>query len=156
MHITNHASRLVCRNDPNINCSFLWNVFITCFISSLLILVPRPTFGELICMKKRDGSSKDLRIIDWITTHNRAKCEDFANKLLNDRLSVRKLNKKYENDDELFVRAVLDKWLGRDDDDEKGSLSCTWETLVKCVEESGLDEEFLKLLRENVPRPMQR
>ena len=105
-------------------------------------------------MKKKDGSGEDLRIIDWITSHDHTECVDFAYKLLNDRLSVRTLNKNCKNDNE-FVRAVLDKWLGRDDDDKKGSLSCTWETLVKCVKEADLDGEFLKLLRENVPRPMQ-
>ena len=33
-------------------------------------------------------------------------------------------------------------------------LSCTWDTLVQCVDEAGLDGDFLKLLKDNVPTGM--
>ena len=91
--------------------------------------------------------------MDWISSHESAQCLNFAHKLLNNRLSVKKLQKEYGKDDE-FVRAVLDKWVSRDDDSKKGSLPCTWDTLVQCVDESGLDGEFLKLLKDNVPTGM--
>ena len=102
-------------------------------------------------MKKRDGSKGKLRIIEWITAHEYAQCVDFAHKLLIDPLTVKKLLTKHSNKDE-FVRAVLLRWLDRDDDDEyEESMPCTWEAIVQCVEDADLDGEFLKLLRDNVP-----
>ena len=109
--------------------------------------------SDLISMKMRDGSEEKLEIIRWITSHTSTKCDDFAHKLLNNRLTVRELRKKYDKDDE-FVRAVLEKWLSRDDDSKKGSLPCTWDTLVQCVDESDLDGVFHKLLKDNVPTGM--
>ena len=106
--------------------------------------------SDLISMKMRDGSEEKLEIMEWISSHESTQCLNFAHKLLNDRLSVKKLRKEYSKDDE-FVRAVLDKWVSRDDDSKKGSLPCTWDTLVQCVDESGLDGDFLKLLKDNVP-----
>ena len=127
-------------------------LFCCCYCSSLHS-VPRPTMSDLISMKMRDGSEEKLEIIRWITSHTSTKCDDFAHKLLNDKLTVRELRKKLSKDDE-FVRAVLDKWVSRDDDSKKGSLPCTWDTLVQCVDESGLDGDFLKLLKDNIPTGM--
>ena len=121
----------------------------THFISSLFS-VSRPTRNELICLKRRDGSGENLRIIHWITSHKPAVCVDFAHLLLNDEPSVRLLTNKH-SDNEEFVRAVLDKWLERDDEDKKGSLPCTWESLVQCVKDAGLSGNFLNLLKANVP-----
>ena len=107
--------------------------------------------SDLISMKINDGSDENLMIIEWISAHDSSQCDDFGHKLLNDRLSVKKLRKKHKDDDDKFIRAVLENWLSRDDDDKKGrSLPCTWESLVKCSNESGLDGEFVKLLRDNV------
>ena len=107
---------------------------------------------DLISMKRRDGARGKFRIIEWITTHEPTVCKDFAYKLLFDELTVRKLQMKHKDSEE-FVRAVFEKWLSRDDDDEdEMSQPCTWESLVKCAEDSGLDGMFLKLLRDNVPR----
>ena len=105
---------------------------------------------DLISMKRRDGSDKDLEILDWITAHDSSQCDNFGHKLLEDRLAMKKLRKKHKDDDDKFIRAVLEKWLSRDDDDKKGSLPCTWEALVQCAQEAGLDGEFVKLLRDNV------
>ena len=127
-------------------------LFCCCYCSSLHS-VPRPTMPDLISMKRRDGSEKKLEIIRWIISHTSAKCDDFAHKLLNDRLTVRELRNKHSKNDE-FVRAVLDKWVSRDDDSKEGSLPCTWDTLVQCVDESDLDGEFLKLLKDNVSTGM--
>ena len=104
-------------------------------------------------MEKRDGSRKrKLSIIDKISCHDTSKCDDFARNLLGDRLTVNGLRKKHKGDDE-FVRAVFDSWLSRDDDDEdEDSMECSWESLVQCAEDSGLDGVFVKQLRDNVPR----
>ena len=103
-------------------------------------------------MKKRDGFRKKLRIIDKISSHVTSKCDDFAYNLLGDRLTVNGLRKKHK-DDEGFVQAVFDSWLSRDDDDEdEDSMECSWESLVQCAEDSGLDGVFVKQLRDNVPR----
>ena len=107
---------------------------------------------ELISMQKRDGSKGLFRIIDWITSHKPAKCADFAKKLLRDNLSVKQLSNKHKDMDE-FVRAVLRKWINRDDGNEdEESLECTWEALVHCCQQAGLDGAFVTLLRNNVPK----
>ena len=103
-------------------------------------------------MRKRDGSRGNLRIIEWITAHKYTQCVDFAHKLLVDKLSVKKLSVKHSDDKDEFVRAVIKRWLDRDDDDEdEESLPCTWEALVVCAQDAGLDGVFVKLLRDNVP-----
>ena len=110
--------------------------------------------SDLISMKRRDGSEEKLEIIRWITSHTSTKCDDFAHKLLNNKLTVRELRKEYSKDDE-FVQAVLNKWVSRDDDStEISPLPCTWDILVQCVDESDLDGDFLKLLKYNVPTGM--
>ena len=108
--------------------------------------------GDLISTEMRDGSKGKLRIIDGITTHEIEKCADFAYKLLGDKMSVKKLRKNHKGE-EAFVRAVLESWISRNDDDEsEKSLECTWEALVSCCKDTGLDGDFVKLLRENVPK----
>ena len=108
---------------------------------------------ELISMQKRDGSKGKLRIIDWITSHDFTQCVDFAHKLLVDKLLVKRLRMKYQDNKDEFVRAVLQRWISRDDDDEdEESLECTWEVLVSCCHGAGLDGDFMKLLRNNVPK----
>ena len=106
--------------------------------------------NDLISMKRRDGSDKNLEIIRWITAHDSGQCDDFGHKLLKDKLAMKILRKKHKDDDDKFIRAVLKKWLSRNDDDRTGSLPCTWEALVQCADEAGLDGEFVKLLRDNV------
>ena len=109
--------------------------------------------NELIRMQKRDGSKGKLRIIEWITAHELTRCVDFAHKLLVDPLPVKQLRTKHEERKEEFVRAVLQNWLDRDDDDEnEESLPCTWDALVQCCEDANLDGVFIKLLRGNIPK----
>ena len=38
------------------------------------------------------------------------------------------------------------------DEEEKESIPCTWEALIKCVDDAGLDRNLVKELRTNVPR----
>ena len=66
--------------------------------------------NELISMQKRDGSKGKLRIIKWITSHEPTQCDDFAHKLLVDKLSVKELRKKHQGEYE-FVQAVLKRWI---------------------------------------------
>ena len=106
--------------------------------------------NDLINIKKQDCS--DLEIIRWITSHESHQCLDFAHKLLRDRLTVRELCKKHKDDDNAFVRAVMEKWLSGDDARKKGSLPCTWEALIQCVEEAGLEGELVIALRDNFPK----
>ena len=109
--------------------------------------------NELISMQKRDGSKGKLTIIEWITAHKPAQCVDFAHKLLVDKLSVKKLHMKHENNMDNFVRAVLERWISRDDGNEdEESLECTWEALIGCCDGASLDGDFVKLLRDNVPK----
>ena len=108
--------------------------------------------NELISMQKRDGSKGKLRVIKWIASHELTQCADFARKLLVDELSVKEIRKKHQSENE-FVRAVLERWISRDDDDEdEESLECTWEALISCCHDAGLDGDFVKLLRDNVPK----
>ena len=104
-------------------------------------------------MEWKDGSGEKLQIIRWITSHQSTQCSDFAQMLLKDSLTVRELKKRHGNNDDEFVRAVFRQWLSRDDDDKhEPSVPCTWESLIKCVENARLDGEFIRLLREIVPK----
>ena len=116
----------------------------------VLTLATRPKMDELICMKERDGSGRSLRIIDWITSSSRAHCGAFAHMLLRDTVSVQKLQKKNQDDDE-FVPAVLNEWLSRHNPAD-GAVPRTWEALAVCVEEAGLDGTLAKAIRDNCPK----
>ena len=102
-------------------------------------------------MKKRHGARGKLKIIECITAHELPQCVDFAHKLLVDPLTVKKLRTDHKDDKDGFVRAVLQKWINRDDDDDdEESLPCTWETLVECSRDASLDGNFVSLLRDNL------
>ena len=121
----------------------------------MILLIPplaaRPRMDELISIKMKDGSGKSLRIIDWITSFSKAKCNAFAHKLLRNPVVVRALRKDHEYDDD-FVPAVLDDWLSISDESASEAVPCTWETLAVCVEEAGLDETLSKAIRDNCPQ----
>ena len=70
--------------------------------------------SELFSMRKRDGSKGKLKIFELITAHEATQCEDFAHKLLIDKLTVKQLHMKH-SDMDWFIRAVLQRWLDRDD-----------------------------------------
>ena len=47
----------------------------------------------------------------------------------------------------------MNTWPDRDDDDEYvESVRCSWEALIQCVNDAGLDGELVKVLRDNIPR----
>ena len=107
---------------------------------------------DLISMDMRDGSEGKLKIIEGITSHDKEECADFAYKLLGDKMALKKLRKTHQSEN-AFVRAVLEKWISRDDDDKsEKSRECTWEALVSCCHDANLEGDFVKLLRENVPK----
>ena len=113
------------------------------------ILADKPTMRQLIVLKKSDGSEGHLRVVDWITSLPRSKCDDFAYVLLNNMIRVRSHRKQATCDDE-FIRAVLEDWLSQPD---RGSadeaLPCTWEALADCVEDAGLDRALAEAIRDN-------
>ena len=126
------------------------SIFILTYI--VTTTVSRPTMNDLISMKKRDGARGKLTIIEGLTAHERAKCEDFADKLLVDPMTVMKLRTDHENKGE-FVRAVLRRWISRNDsDDDEESRPCTWEALITCSREANLNGKFVSLLQENLPK----
>ena len=103
-------------------------------------------------MSKREDSTEKLEIIEWITAHESTKCVDFAYTLL-PALPVKKLRTKHGDNKEEFVRAVLQRWIDRDDDDKSDkSPPCTWNALVKCCEDAKLDGMFVNLLRDYIPK----
>ena len=120
----------------------------------IVTIAPRPTMNELISMKKRNGTRGKLKNIEWITAHELTQCVDFAHKLLVDPLKVKKLCTNHKDDKEEFFQAVLREWVIRDDDDDddEESLPCTWEALVQCSRDASLDGEFIRLLRDNIPK----
>ena len=149
-----HFSHVFCQKHHR---KLMFTVPLACLISVMILCLhfpgPRPTMKELISMKWRDGSGRQLRIIDEITSHKSTQCRDFAHTLLNNRSTVSKLQNKTGADVDEFIRAVLEKWLDRDDDNEyEDSVPCTWENLMKCVHDAGLRGELVKLIRDNIPR----
>ena len=109
----------------------------------LIFAAGKPTIEQLIDVNKRDGTR--LRIIDTFTAHRKLQLENFADILLNDTIKVRKLKKKYADDDD-FIHEVLKYWLTLDDDDP--GYPRTWKALENCISKAGLDGTFAKAIRE--------
>ena len=123
---------------------------ITLFSFVPLLVADRPTFVELIVLKNSEGP--DLRIIDWITSFERSRCENLAYLLLKNDVQVRKLLKISDTDE--FVSKVLEKWLALDDDDPNcKAVPRTWEDLAKCVTDCGPECGALaKAIRDTCPQ----
>ena len=105
---------------------------------------------QLIVLKKSDGSEGHLRVVDWISSLPRSKCDDFAHLLLNNSIQVGRHRKQAACDDE-FVRAVLGDWLSQHDGGSSAdeAIPCTWAALAECVEDAGLDGALAKAIRDN-------
>ena len=112
----------------------------------------RPTKGELLSTKKKDGSK--LRIIPEIISHGPTACEDLATLLLQDDCTVRTLRREAK-DDNMFVRKVFDNWLSRDDEDSSDSaVPCTWEELCSCIEDTfDLPGSLIKEIKDHIIAP---
>ena len=96
----------------------------------------RPTKAELISLQAKDG--RRIQVIHEITSFGMNECRDFANMLLKDETTVRKLKNESKDKNE-FIRDVLDNWLNRDDDDRNDpAFPRTWRALAYCVGEVGL------------------
>lgn len=109
----------------------------------------RPTMPELISIRKKDKAF--LRVIDNITAFRTVKCDDFAQKLLRPKNSfVITGLRKEKADDEMFVRAVLNRWLSiADDDPHDPAVPRTWGDLAECVEAAGLDTALAQAIRDS-------
>ena len=104
--------------------------------------------ADLISIKKRDGSGRNLRVIDWITSSSTAQCDDFAHMLLRDSVVVQQHQKETRSND-MFVRAVLSDWLSRaDGDPDDEAVPRTWGALAECVEDAGLEGALARAIRD--------
>ena len=110
-----------------------------------LIAVKRPTMSELISVKTKDG--KYLRIIKQLTACEFSTCEDFAQMLLQNEISVKSIKAKNKKNQDDFVRAVFRNWLSRDDDNrDDPAFPRTWLALAFCLEDTD-DEELGTLVK---------
>ena len=92
------------------------------------------------------GSGK-LGIINLITASPSSQCVKFAELLLRDTATVIKLRE--ENDDDMFVHAVLSDWLSRDDEDpDDPAVARTWKSLAQSMEDAGLDSVLIQEVRD--------
>ena len=112
--------------------------------------VIRPTMPELISLETKGGNK--IQVINELTSFDDNTCRDFANMLLKDKITVRRLkNKSSIFNKGAFIRDVLDNWLGRDDDNrDDPAFPRTWRALAHCVETCGENElgELAKALRD--------
>ena len=99
---------------------------------------------ELILFHRKEGDP--LRILDFIASHSTAKCNDFAHLLLRDTPTVRNLRKENISDD-LFVRAVLERWIATNGDP---AVPRTWESLIKIMSNADLDGVTVQNIEANV------
>lgn len=107
----------------------------------------KPTFNQLLVLKKADGSAADsLRVIQWISSSEQYLCEDFASLLLNDPVKVKKHQRDSKDNADKFIRAVLKDWLSCVDGDP--AVPSTWEDLAQCVTDAGLDGTLAKAIRD--------
>ena len=104
--------------------------------------------SDLIVVKKKKTSGK-LEIISEIAASTYMKCINFAELLLRD-TAVKRLRKKNKGEDDVFVYEVLENWLSRNDDDtDDPAAPRTWEALVQCMEDAGLDGVLVKAVRDH-------
>lgn len=134
---------------PSTNCElFVCDIHYHCtfnILSHLANTCGRPDMTQLICSRKKDGSS--LRIIDQISASEQHLCDDFAHLLLKDGVLVHKLQTKYEGNKDGFVREVFRTWLSQDDDTHE-LVPCTWKDLAECIAHSNLDGALAKAIRD--------
>ena len=87
----------------------------------------------MIGVKTKDG--KDLQIIKQLTARDFTTCQDFAEILLNDELSVKSIKAKNKKNKDNFLHAVFHDWLSRDDGDrDDPAYPRTWLALAYCLE----------------------
>ena len=97
-------------------------------------------------MKTEKMGSGKLGIISVMTASPFFQCVTFAELLLRDTATVMKLRE--ENDDDMFVHAVLSDWLSRDDDDPNDlAVPRTWEALAQSMEDAGLNKVLVQNVR---------
>ena len=98
----------------------------------------RPTFPELISVRKSDGTQ--LRVLDHISVLRHAQLLNFGYKLLNDKLHVQRIARDHRDDDEMLLHEIFISWLARDDSNRKDpAFPRTWRALAYCLEETTED-----------------
>ena len=106
----------------------------------------RPTKDLLIALPKAGETKQYVRVFKGIEASKKA--EDLAEILLHDSTSVR-LIKNDNSDPGLFVRAVFQEWLEKDDDDKNDPASPrTWGSLADCIEIADLPGALAKAIRD--------
>ena len=101
---------------------------------------------ELICVRKKAGK---LEIISEIAASTYVQCINFAELLLRD-TAVKKIQRESKGDDDAFIYKIFENWLSRNDDDTDDlAVSRTWEALVQCMEDAGLDGVLVKAVRDH-------
>ena len=106
----------------------------------------RPTKDLLIALPKAGETKQYVRVFKEIEASKKA--EDLAEILLHDSTSVR-LIKDNNSDPGLFVRAVFQEWLEKNDDDKTDPASPrTWGSLADCIEIADLPGALAKAIRD--------
>ena len=114
----------------------------------LLILTPAiaPVAWHDLIQRKQWNGFCNRNIAESIALHSPVQCDNFANLLLRDRLLVKDVRRKNPGNDSLsFVQAVLEKWICK----SGSAVPCTWENLIECMKDAGLDGYMVQLISEN-------
>ena len=103
--------------------------------------------NDLIGLRTKAGDKKSfVRVIKEIVACDNY--EDFAQILLPDEVTVKKL-KKENSDTSQFLRAVFKEWLEKNDDDhDDPAPSRTWSSLADSIELADLPGTLAKSIRD--------
>ena len=85
-------------------------------------------------------------IADCISLQNYAKCDKFANLLLNDALYVT-ATRRGNPDNYSFINAVLSRWYNSRDDT---AVPCTWADLIRCMKQAEMNPQMIEIIERNV------
>ena len=85
--------------------------------------------------------------MDIISSHSTAKCVKFAEVLLNDSLLVQRFKRDNKGEDELFIQAVLEKWVSSV---EGPAMECTWPNLIECMKLANMNDLEIQNIRDVV------
>ena len=111
-----------------------------------LTIDDKPTWEELILLRKEGQAEPLVRVINGIMICIYERCVVLAQHLLSDHVAIEKLKKNNPQIEE-FVLTVLAEWLQRSDDDSVAVLHCSWESLAVCIERAGLPGSLPKAIR---------
>ena len=84
--------------------------------------------------------------MEIISSHSMAKCESFAQVMLNDNLVVAKLKRDSDGKTAVFIKEVLNEWVSSKED--QPAEECTWEILLDCMNKVNMDGLSIKKIRD--------